>query len=74
MNKIKQILLIGACSLTLLGASSAADAYACRWVPGHYMNGYFVPGHRVCWGGGGGYYHRWGYRHCWWRHGYRVCN
>lgn len=21
----------------------------CKWIPGHYVNGVWVPAHRVCW-------------------------
>lgn len=73
MKGIVKILAVAALTTGLLGISTSAQAY-CRWVPGHYMNGYYVHGHKVCGGGNyyrGGYYHR--DRYCGWRYGRRVC-
>ena len=70
-NKVYQWLIAVSFGLSILSLVSTAEAYPvypvhmqghCRYIPGHWQYGYYVPGHRVCWGG---------YRvHCRWVYGY----
>lgn len=38
-------------SLGIFSVAETASAWNgnCRWVPGHWQNGYWQPGKRVCW-------------------------
>lgn len=67
-NKIYTCMVALICTFSLLAASTNAEARHCKWVPGHWHHGHWVPEHKVCWGG---------HQHCkWvgghWRHGHWV--
>lgn len=54
-NKIYTTLVALVCGLSILSAANVTSATVtrhCKWVPGHYYHGHYVPGKKVCWTGG----------------------
>lgn len=77
-KKLYLALIAVVMSIGLFSYSGMTQAYtSCRWVHQHWQNGYWVPGHQVCWNHGPVYSNcRWVRAHWWhgvWYPAQRVC-
>lgn len=63
-----------------IAAATSANAYYCRWIPGHMTPYGWIHGHRICGGWAPRYYYgprcywiRGYWAYTWWHPGRQVC-